>query len=241
LTASLTKRYDRGLQFHINYTFSRAIDDTSDYSSLSSPFRPGFLSLDRSVSDFNITHSFVANAVYTTPFHAGHEGFWNKLLADVSISPIVYARSGVPFTLLVPSLSNGAGSHTSEARPFHEGRNSGIGPDFISWDMRVSKALYLRRDSGLRLDVIAQAANLLNHTNYSAVNNIFSNTAVVNPATGLTQSAVVTTPEGQIDLLNGPYRYRGFVPSSAAELNTPLSFSSANPPRQVSLALQLAF
>jgi hypothetical protein len=143
--------------------------------------------------------------------------------------------------LLVPGLSNGAGSHTSEARPFHEGRNSGIGPDFFSWDMRVSKALYLRRDSGLRLDVIAQAADLLNHTNFSAVNNIFPNTAVVDPATGLTESAVVSTPKGSVDLLNGPYRYHGFVPASAAELSTPLSFSSANPPRQVSLGLQLAF
>ena len=239
LTASLTKRYGRGLQFQANYTFSRAIDDTSDYSSLSTPFRPGLLSLERSVSDFNVTHNFVANAVYTTPFHGGN--LWRRTLADVSISPIVYARSGVPFTLLVPSLSNGAGSHTSEARPFHEGRNTGIGPDFYSWDMRISKALYLRADSGLKLEVIAQATNLLNHTNFSAVNNIFPNTAVVDPSTGLTQSAVVTTPEGRVDLLNGPYRYHGFVPNSASQLSTPLAFASAYPPRQVSLALQLSF
>ena len=169
------------------------------------------------------------------------EGFWSRLLADVSISPIVYARSGVPFTLLVPGLSNGAGSHSSEARPFHEGRNRGIGPAFYSWDMRLSKAVYLRPDSGLKLEVIAQATDLLNHTNFSAVNNIFPNTAVVDPATGLTQSAAVPTPEGTVDLLHGPYRYQGFVPAAASELSTPLAFSSANPPRQVSLALQLAF
>ena len=241
LTASLTKRYGRGLQFQANYTFSRAIDNTSDYSSLSTPFRPGLLGLDQSVSDFNVTHNFVANAVYTTPFHAGQGNFWRRTLADISISPIVYARSGVPFTLLVPGLSNGAGSHNSEARPFHEGRNSGIGPDFYSWDMRISKALYLRRDSGLRLEVIAQATDLLNHTNFSAVNNIFPNTAVVDPLTGTTQSAAVSTPEGTVDLLNGPYRYRGFVPTSASQLSTPLAFASANPPRQVSLALQFAF
>lgn len=241
LTASLTKRSDRGWQFQAHYTFSRAIDDTSDYSSLSAPFRPGLLALDRSVSDFNITHNFVANAVYTTPFHAGQGSFWSRTLADVSISPIVYARSGVPFTLLVPGLANGAGSHTSEARPLHEGRNSGIGPDFYSWDMRISKALYLRRDSGLRLDVIGQATDLLNHINFSAVSNIFPNTAVLDPVTGMTQSAVVSTSEGTVDLRNGPYRYHGFVPTSASQLSTPLAFASANPPRQVSLALQLVF
>jgi hypothetical protein len=107
--------------------------------------------------------------------------------------------------------------------------------------MRISKAVYIRRESGVRLDVIAQAANLLNHTNFSAVNNVFPNTAVVNPVTGLTQAAVVSTPEGTVDLLNGPYRYRGFVPTSAAQLSTPLAFGSANPPRQVSLALRVAF
>jgi hypothetical protein len=241
LTASLTKRYGRGLQFQVDYTFSRAIDDTSDYSSLSTPFRPGLLALDRSVSDFNITHNFVANAVYTTPFHAGAGNFWSRTIADVSLSPIVYARSGVPFTLLVPGMSNGAGSHTSEARPFHEGRNSGIGPGFYSWDMRASKAFYLHRDSGLRLEVIAQGADLLNHVNFSAVSNIFPNTAVLDPVNGLTRSAVVPTPEGTVDLLNGPYRYRGFVPTSASQLSTPLAFASANPPRQVSLALQFSF
>jgi Carboxypeptidase regulatory-like domain len=239
-TVSLTKRYGHGLQFQANYTYSRAIDDTSDYSSLSTPFRPDLLPLDRSASDFNITHSFVANAVYNMPFHAG-QGILAAIFADVTVSPIVYARSGVPFTLLVPGLANGAGGHTSEARPYQEGRNTGIGPDFYSWDMRISKALYIRRDSGVRLEVIAQGTNLLNRANFNRVNNTFPDTAVVDPVTGLTASALVTTPEGVVNLLNGPYRYRGFVPTSAAELTTPLAFSSADPPRQLSFALQLAF
>jgi hypothetical protein len=230
MTASLTKRYGHGLQFQANYTFSKAIDDTSDYSSLSTPFRPDLLAADRSVSDFNITHNFVANAVYTTPFYASGGNIFSKVLADISISPIVYARSGVPFTLLVPGIANnGAGSHLSEARPFAEGRNLGIGPRFTSWDMRISKAIYIRRESGLRLELIAQGTNLLNHTNFSSVNNLFPNTFAV------------PTPEGTVDLLNGPYRFKGFVPNSAAQLTTPLAFRSANLPRQISFGLQLAF
>ena len=241
LTASLTKQYGRGLQFQINYTWSKAIDDTSDYSSLSTPFRPDLVSADRSVSDFNVTHNFVANAVYTTPYHA-QGSLLSKVLSDISISPIVYARSGVPFTLLVPGItSNGAGDHLSEARPYSEGRNTGIGPAFYSWDMRISKALYLRRDSGMRLDLIAQAADMLNHTNFSAVNNIFPDTAVVNPVSGLTQSAIVPTQKGNVDLLNGPYRYTGFVPRSAVDLSSPLSFKLADPPRQISCALRFTF
>ena len=237
LTASLTKQYGRGLQFQANYTWSKAIDDTSDYSSLSTPFRPDLVSADRSLSDFNIAHNFVANAVYTTPSHGG-DSFLSRVFADMTISPIVYARSGVPFTLLVPGISsNGAGDHLSEARPYHEGRNTGIGPAFYSWDMRISKALYLRRESGMRLDLIAQATDILNHTNFSAVNNIFPDTY----QPGANASAIVPTAEGNVNLLNGPYRYAGFVPRSPSDLSSPLSFSSANPSRQIALALRFGF
>lgn len=236
LTASLTKQFSRGLQFQANYTWSKAIDDTSDYSSLSTPFRPDLVSADRSLSDFNITHNFVANAVYTTP-RRFQSIFISRFLSDISISPIVYARSGVPFTLLVPALANGAGSHNSEARPYHEGRNAGIGPAFYSWDMRIAKALYLRSDSTMRLDLIAQATDILNHTNFSAVNNIFPDTYQPGP----NPSAVVPTAEGNVNMLNGPYRYPGFIPRSAADLSSPLSFQSSNPARQISFALRFAF
>jgi Carboxypeptidase regulatory-like domain len=254
LTASLTKRFSHGLQFQANYTFSKAMDDTSDYSSLSTPFRPDLLAADRSLSDFNITNNFVANAVYTTPFHTDSGSFLARAFANVSVSPIVYAHSGLPFTLLVPGISstgiaplaaNGAGDHISEARPFNEGRNTGIGPGFVSWDMRISKGFYIRRESSMRLDVIAQATNLLNHTNFSSVSNIFPNTAVVTGGNGVTggvtTSAEVSTPEGIVNLLNGPYRFKGFVPTSADQLASPLAFRSANPPRQLSLGLQFAF
>jgi hypothetical protein len=237
MTASLTKQFGRGLQFQANYTWSKAIDDTSDYSSLSTPFRPDLVSADRSVSDFNITHNFVANAVYTTPYQT-HGAMLSKVLADISISPLVYARSGVPFTLLVPAigLDNGAGGHDSEARPYHAGRNTGIGPAFYSWDMQISKSLYLNRDSGMRLDLIAQATDILNHTNFSFVNNSFPDTY----QSGAT-SAIVSTGEGNVDLLNGPYRYKGYIPRSTTDSTAPLAFGGANPPRQISFALRFAF
>ncbi len=80
-----------------------------------------------------------------------------------------------------------------------EGRNDGIGPGFVSWDMRISKSFYLKKESGLRVEFIAQATNILNHTNFSSVSNIFPDTAVVDPVTGLTTSAQVATPEGTVD------------------------------------------
>jgi len=107
--------------------------------------------------------------------------------------------------------------------------------------MRISRAIMLKKDAGLQLQLIAQAANILNHTNFTSVQNIFPNTAVTNPATGLTTSAVVSTPEGDVNLLNGPYHYKGFRPNGPFQLSDPLAFESAAPPRQISFGLELSF
>ncbi len=244
LTASLSKRYGHGLQFQINYTWSKAIDNVSDFSSQSTPFRPGLLNLDRSISDFNIKNSLVANAVYTSPMHHGGDSFARNLYSNFVIAPVVQVRDGVPFTELVPGIggpaSNGNSSHTSEARPFNEGRNLGIGPSYSTFDLRVSRGITLKRDTPLRLNLIAQSSNVLNHTNFTSVQNIFPNTAVTNAA-GLTTSAIVPTPEGNVNLLNGPYNLKGFRPVGAAQLTSPLAFKTAAPPRQISFGLELAF
>jgi hypothetical protein len=225
-TISLSRRFDHGLQFQANYAFSRAIDDTSDFSSISTPFRPGLLNRDYGPSDFNITHNFVANALYMTPFTAGHGAFVPRILANVTVSPILSARSGPPFTLLVPGLSNGTIGHNANARPWNEGRNDGIGSHFVSWDMRVSKVV-TREQEHWRLELIAQAQNLLNRTNFAAVNNNLP----VDPNYPL--------PGGTLEM--GPYNVKGFAPTSVSQLSQPLAFTAAYPARQVSLAMRLTF
>jgi hypothetical protein len=97
LTTSLTKRYTHGLQFQVNYTWSKTIDNVIDFASFQNAFRPGRLDLFRAVSVFDIPHTLVANAVYTTQFKAGTGNFFNTMLADISVAPIVTWRSGLPF------------------------------------------------------------------------------------------------------------------------------------------------
>jgi hypothetical protein len=231
LTVSATKRYSQGLQFNANYTLSRAEDDSSDFSTLSVPFRPDQLKKDWAVSPFNVTHNFTANAVYTTPFQRGGSA-WSRVLADVSISPIMSARSAIPFTLLTPGLGgltgNGTIGHTSEARPWNEPRNEGRGDLFASLDLRVSKAIYINREKETKLNPIVQIQNLFNRTNFAAVNNIFS------------ADPNFTLPNGG-NLLNGPYKSEGFAPTSLSQLGQPLAFSSAYPARSISFGLRLEF
>jgi len=218
-TASFTKRYTNHLQAQLNYTFSKAIDDVTDFNSQFASFFPTRLYLERGISAYNIGQNFVANAVYTTPFKAGAgEGLVSRALADVTLSPIVYLRSGIPFDIRVPGAENGTEGHSLYARPWYVPRDSGIGPDYYDFDLRLTKAFYIDRERGLRLDAIVEGTDLFNHTNFSSVNG---------------QWAV-----GDPFLLTGPFNVSG---NKALPPTNPLGFTSAFPGRQMQFALKFAF
>src|SRR5208283_313281 len=107
-TISFTKRYSSHLQGQVNYTFSKAIDDVTDFNSQFASFFPTRLNLERGISAYNVPQNFVANAVYSTPFKAGSGSpWWSRALADMKLSPILQMRSGIPFTIRVPGAENG--------------------------------------------------------------------------------------------------------------------------------------
>ncbi len=162
MTVSLVKRYSSHLLVQANYTWSKAIDNVTDFNSAFATFWPTRLYLDRGLSPFDVRNNFVANAVYTTPFKTGTRSLWSSVLSDITLSPIVYARSGLPFSITVPGATNGTEGHSLYARPWYIARNSGIGPAFYSFDMRASKAFYLHREMDLKLEFSAEGTNLLN-------------------------------------------------------------------------------
>ncbi len=210
LTTSLTKRYSRNLQFQANYTWSKSIDDVTDFNSQFASFFPTRLYLERGISAFNIKNNFVANAVYTTSGPRWLSGFL--------FSPFVTARSGIPFSVTVPGATNGTEGHSLYARPWYIGRDTGVGPAYYSFDMRLSKSFSLKPDSAARIEVSVEGTNLLNHTNFISVNNVFS---VGDPR--------LTTP---------PFNFVGSKNIPASE---PLGFTAASPPRQIQFGLKLAF
>ena len=166
MTASLTKRYSKNFQFQANYTFSRAVDDVTDFNSQFASFTPTRLYLERGLSTFNVKHNFVANAVYRTS--------GPRWISGLLLAPIVTARSGIPFSVTVPGAQNGTEGHSLYARPLYIPRDSGSGAAFYSFDMRISKAFTFKPDSAARLEVSAEGTNLFNHTNFLSVNNVFS-------------------------------------------------------------------
>jgi hypothetical protein len=216
-TASLTKRFNQNYQFQINYTFSKAIDDQTDLEPTFSAFIPTRLNLERAISIFDIRHNFVASGVFRSPFKSGAEQrFLSRVFADISISPIVFLRSGIPFTVRIGRDINGD-THGLYDRPFNASRNTSRGANFSSTDLRVSKRFYMSRDSELNIEFIAEATNLFNHTNFLSVNDVFG-----------------TSPE----FLRGPFDLRG---SKNIPATSPLGFNSAAPPRQVQFGLKISF
>jgi len=82
--------------------------------------------------------------------------------------PIVRFNSAI-FELLAGADVNGD-RHSTNDRPIGAGRNTGRGPNFVGFDMRLSRTFKLGEKAGLQL--LAEGFNLINRTNFASVNNV---------------------------------------------------------------------
>ena len=111
---SLRRRMVHGLEFDLNYTYSRSIDTGSNAERINQFEGGGFASQVinswypkqlRSVSDFNNTHQFNANWVWELPFGrakrfgAGMNRVENAVVGGWTLSGLWRWSSGYPFTV----------------------------------------------------------------------------------------------------------------------------------------------
>jgi hypothetical protein len=198
------KRFSDHLTLLANYTYSKAIDNSTDFNSDYSPFNATCLKCDRSLSDFDQRHKFVIAGVIESPWK-------NRLASGFQLSPIFTYNSGHPFNLLAGADINGDGHFTND-RPPGAGRNTGIGPDYTNFDMRLSRSFKVAEKVSLLLT--AEGFNLANHTNYSSVNNIVGSA------------------------LTPPFNMHGTATLSPSQ---PLGFTAAFPNREIQLGVRLNF
>jgi hypothetical protein len=231
LTASLTKRYSNHLQFQANYTFSKTIDDAIDFASFQNWFRPDRLDMFRAISVFDFPNVFVANAVYNTAFAGADHNFLARAFSNITFGPVLTLRSGIPFTVTVPSLRNGTNLDNSFATPWEAGRDTGRGYPYYTLDLRLQKSVAVLAEGRLKVNMIVEGTNILNRVNFNAVNQNFPNVA-----------GPVTLANGQVvNLLTGPYNVTGFKPTTLQDLSSPLSYVSADLPREFQFGLKLLF
>ena len=225
MTSSLLKRFGEGFQFRASYTYSKALDDVLDFTGASTPYLPTRRYVDRGLSAYDLRHSFILSGSFESPFRAGAGHDWAaRALADITLSPIITLRSGFPFNLYIGRDVNGDLNSTD--RPFHAPRNSGVGENFYSVDLRLSKQFYLRSNSeGPSVELIAEATNLLNHVNFLRVNDVVCGTAA--------QPGFINGCDPKF--LLGPFDFRG-IPGLPP--TSPLGFVTAAPPRQFQFGLK---
>jgi hypothetical protein len=112
LQASLSKHLSHGLQFQINFTWSRSIDLSSIPSlawtgGVANPFN---LRFNRGTSSVNFPLISITNFIYQTPALKNSGHFLNGALGRWEVSGIWTMQSGLPFGIV-----GGDGNNNSEA------------------------------------------------------------------------------------------------------------------------------
>ena len=213
LIVQLKKRFSRGFTLTAHHTWSKTIDENTDYNSSYEPHIPWDARNELALSHFHRGHRFVANAVAQTPWKAARgQGFGKNLVSDFTLSGIMVARSFAPFNLNTGFDSFGD-RHTDTHRPWGLGRNVGIGPAFFGVDLRLTRSFPL--SERVSLSVVTEVFNVLNKTNFKQVNGVVGDVSI----------------EDLPDRLVG---HRGSV-------TEPLAFTSTFDPRQFQFSLRLAF
>ena len=217
------KRFREHITLFGNYTFSKGFDTSTDFNSDYGPQDPTNLKLDRALSEFDQRHKLVIAGVLDSPWR-------QSILSGFQLAPIFEAHSGHPFNLLAGGEVNG-NNHTTNERPIGAPRDTGLGPDYIDFDMRLSWQHKLGEKANLRFT--AEGFNIANRTNFASVNNEVSPLFALPTALG---------GEGATT-----FNVRGIRSGSAlaaggtATSSTPLAFTSAFPKRQVQLGLRFTF
>lgn len=208
------KRFSDNFTLLGNYTYSKAFDNSTDFNSDFGPFDNTNLAEERGLSDFDQRHKFVVAAVIDSPWK-------NTVLSGFELAPIVRYNSGHPFNLLAGADVNGD-RHSTNDRPIGAGRNTGLGPDYADFDMRLSRQFKMGEKASLQL--VAEGFNLFNRTNFASVNNIVGLGLGLPTALG---GGGATT-----------FHVSG---TSGVGPSQPLGFTSAFPKREFQLGLRLSF
>jgi hypothetical protein len=212
------KRFSDHFTLFGNYTFAKGFDTSTDFNSDYGPQDPTNLNLDRALSEFDERHKVVIAGVIDSP--------WNRsILSGFQLAPIFSYHSGHPFNLLAGGEVNGD-NHTTNERPIGAPRDTGLGPNYVDFDMRLSWRHKLGENANLQ--ITAEGFNLANRTNFASVNN------EVGPVFGLIPGFTTFN-------VHGVRPGTALAGGGTATPSVPLTFTSAFPKRQIQLGLRLTF
>lgn len=126
MNAKLEKRFSHGLNFLMNYTFSKFLDDVEPKGELGGSgldtgiTHPELRYLDRAPSGNDIRHRYIASGVYELPFGKGRRwGIGNSVLNHIAggwgLGVIAELRSGAPIGVI--EQTNLTNTYSTNVRP----------------------------------------------------------------------------------------------------------------------------
>ena len=181
LAVSLVQRPVSWGSARVSYTWSKAMDDVSEFF-FSAPVNNFRIADDRSRSDDDQRHRVSFDAILHTPLTGGH-GTRAAVLHGWQLGGILQYTSPLPFnvtsgitslqgTSLRPCLTV---QLTTACRQAVSGsllpRNAGIGFDTFTLNARLSRTV--RLGDRISAEGVAEAFNLLNHRNDAVPNGTF--------------------------------------------------------------------
>jgi hypothetical protein len=130
LQVDLRRRFSHGLSLRGVYTFSKTVDDGDSLNQTTAGNAPGLASnplnlrADKGLATFDARHIAVINVLYALPFGRGQQfasdfdGWRGGLISGWSVSSIVTAQSGFPFTPQLSYNPSNTGDTRNPVRPF---------------------------------------------------------------------------------------------------------------------------
>jgi len=175
LVVEARRKGRRGLEFHVSWTWSKAIDFGQNGGAtprINGQFDPFTVQYDKGLSALNFPHRVMASAVWEPRFAS--ELRWLRTSANGwQIASLFTERSGGPYSYDIfggTRLAGGRESINGAGGAVYlptVGRNTLRLPDAYNLDLRVSRTV--RVTEGVRVRGTAEVFNLTNHVNYSGV------------------------------------------------------------------------
>lgn len=171
----VTKRFAHHYQLQSSYTLAKVIDSDPDFTSVvvgaddakNAQFTT-LPNLERGRGNADIRHRFIFSGIWSIDYGKGMQNRAARmLLSGYELSSIAQAQSGRPYRITVGGDPNNDGN-TATDRPPYVGRNTLNGPNFVNVDVRFTRDINFYERVRLRL--IAEAFNVANHPNFTALN-----------------------------------------------------------------------
>jgi hypothetical protein len=185
LVLQANRRLTSGLQFQMNYTLSRAMDNgqgSQTFVANNVPFNAFDPAGEDALSNFDRRQKFVTSLVYNTDFAAFRDNAAGHIFNGWTIAPILNAFSGARVTGFISGgISPTAFGFASNTTPGGGANGSGGSNRFAGlprnyfkqpniWyvDLRLSRRFKITE--GTKLEILGEAFNLFNRTQVTGIN-----------------------------------------------------------------------